>query len=232
MFFPLTMIMTSATSAIDLHFSLTHSLSLTLYLSLSLSLSLSISLSLSLSPSLFLSLPLSLTLLPSYLLPRFYLIYIRLTALAARVVDAQMPENVFNLQEQQEMFTFQEDGQSSVDKAVELLNCGIKDDVLIKLVQRHESLFVSIEDQGSLLEDKPEAHLTSSEEVEAEEEYQREIRPNSGVIASNSAHIEKVKPARHTTRHNTTLLYTGLDCTTQIYIELHQKQADFLLFEI
>ena len=88
-----------------------------------------------------------------------------------------MPENQFNLQEQQELFTFTEDGESSVEKAVELLKHGIKDEVLIKLVQKHENIFVSIEDQGSLLEDKPEEHLTGDEEKEAMDEYELEIRP-------------------------------------------------------
>ena len=104
-------------------------------------------------------------------------LFLQFPALAARVVDAQMPENQFNLQEQQELFTFTEDGESSVEKAVELLKHGIKDEVLIKLVQKHENIFVSIEDQGSLLEDKPEEHLTGDEEKEAMDEYELEIRP-------------------------------------------------------
>jgi hypothetical protein len=47
-------------------------------------------------------------------------------ALAARVVDAQMPENQFSVAEQSEFFTFQEDGEGhrSVDKAIEVLNSG------------------------------------------------------------------------------------------------------------
>ena len=111
-----------------------------------------------------------------------------------------MPDNLFNSDEIGELFTFQEDDGSSVDKAMVLLDSGVKDDVLIKLVQSNENLFVSIEDQGSLLEDKPEAHLTADEEVAAQDEYEKEIQPIQPMQASevstalaNSAYIEKVK---------------------------------------
>ena len=124
-----------------------------------------------------------------------------------------MPDNLFNSDEIGELFTFQEDGESSVDKAMILLDSGVKDDVLIKLVQSNVNLFVSIEDQGSLLEDKPEAHLTADEELAAQDEYEKEIQPiqliqpiligvedqerknqsNVSTALANSAYIEQVK---------------------------------------
>ena len=124
-----------------------------------------------------------------------------------------MPDNLFNSDEIGELFTFQEDGESSVDKAMVLLDSGVKDDVLIKLVQSNVNLFVSIEDQGSLLEDKPEAHLTADEELAAQDEYEKEIQPiqltqpiligvedqerknqsNVSTALANSAYIEQVK---------------------------------------
>lgn len=103
--------------------------------------------------------------------------YSLLSALAARVVDAQMPESQFTLAEQSELFTFDEGGASSVNKAIEILNTGTKDDVLIQLVQQFESIFVSIEDQGSLLEDKIDEHLNADEEIAAQAEYDREVNP-------------------------------------------------------
>jgi hypothetical protein len=54
---------------------------------------------------------------------------------------------------------------------------GTKDDVLIQLVKQFEEIFVSIEDQGSLLEDKIDEHLNEEEEMEAQAEYEREINP-------------------------------------------------------
>ena len=93
------------------------------------------------------------------------------------MVDAQMPESQFTLAEQSELFTFDEGGASSVNKAIEILNTGTKDDVLIQLVQQFESIFVSIEDQGSLLEDKIDEHLNADEEIAAQAEYDREVNP-------------------------------------------------------
>ena len=98
-------------------------------------------------------------------------------ALAARVVDAQMPENQFTQAEQSELFTFEEGGVSSVNKAIEILETGTRDDVLIQLVQNFESIFVSIEDQGSLLEDKIDEHLNADEEIAAQADYDREVNP-------------------------------------------------------
>lgn len=88
-----------------------------------------------------------------------------------------MPESQFTLAEQSELFTFDEGGASSVNKAIEILNTGTKDDVLIQLVQQFESIFVSIEDQGSLLEDKIDEHLNADEEIAAQAEYDREVNP-------------------------------------------------------
>ena len=122
-----------------------------------------------LTPLLPLLTPNSLTMTPIY--------PVTTPALAARVVDAQMPENQFTSAEQSELFTFDEGGLSTVDKAIEVLNTGTKDEVLIQLVQKFESIFVSIEDQGSLLEDKIDEHLNPEQEKEAQADYDREVNP-------------------------------------------------------
>jgi hypothetical protein len=88
-----------------------------------------------------------------------------------------MPENQFTSAEQSELFTFTEGEKGNVDKALEVLNTGTKDEVLIQLVQKFESVFVSIEDQGNLLEDKIDEHLNPEEEKEAQADYDREVNP-------------------------------------------------------
>ena len=112
-----------------------------------------------------------------------------------------MPESQFTLAEQSELFTFDEGGVSSVSKAIEILNTGTKDDVLIQLVQQFESIFVSIEDQGSLLEDKIDEHLNADEEIAAQAEYDREVNPppppppsaNMSSATSDAAYLQHVR---------------------------------------
>lgn len=106
--------------------------------------------------------------------------FILITALAARVVDAQMPENQFTAAEQSELFTFDEGGETEINKAIEVLNMGTRDEVLIQLVKRLE-MIVSIEDQGSLLEDKIDEHLNEQEEKDALAEYEKEINPSIAI---------------------------------------------------
>jgi hypothetical protein len=125
------------------------------------------------------------------------------SALAARVVDAQMPENQFTSAEQSELFTFTEGEKGNVDKALEVLNTGTKDEVLVQLVQKFESIFVSIEDQGNLLEDKIDEHLNPEEEKEAQADYDREVNPRPPPVpvmppTSDSDYIYQVQHCTYT----------------------------------
>ena len=43
---------------------------------------------------------------------------------------------------------------------MQVLGSGVRDEAMMALVNLHESIIVSIEDQGSLLQDNAEEHLT------------------------------------------------------------------------
>lgn len=111
-----------------------------------------------------------------------------------------MPENQFTSAEQSELFTFTEGEKGNVDKALEVLNTGTKDEVLVQLVQKFESIFVSIEDQGNLLEDKIDEHLNAEQEKEAQADYDREVNPRPppvpGMPTSDTDYLYQVQLLR------------------------------------
>lgn len=106
-------------------------------------------------------------------------------ALAARVVDAQMPENHFNSNEHFLKFDFDGDGDAAEGSeklaegrdVAEVLLSGTADPVMLTVVMRLQHLLKSIEDHELLLEDKIDDHLNEEEERQAEEEFEKELAP-------------------------------------------------------
>ena len=102
--------------------------------------------------------------------------------LAARVVDAQMPDNHFTTSQTSQLMDFRESEslEKTQEAILEVLSHGTQDQVLRKLVDKTSkflfpSLLASIEDQGSLLEDNIESHLNEQERAAAEEEFEKEV---------------------------------------------------------
>ena len=99
-------------------------------------------------------------------------------ALAARVVDAQMPENIFTAEEQAELLTFDDknDREAEIEKVKSVIMSGTSDEVLEKFVDRHgRDLLEYIEDNDNLLIDRADEHLNEEEQKEAEAEFEREV---------------------------------------------------------
>lgn len=123
-------------------------------------------------------------------------------ALAARVVDAQMPENQFTDQESAELLQFNdEDVEGNIARASEIISKGDAADwVLQKFLRVNGAqLLVSIEDSDTLLADREEAHLNDYERKAAEDEFERESqalkdRRNSGGSSNNRNSIAPANP--------------------------------------
>jgi hypothetical protein len=111
---------------------------------------------------------------------KIYKMQVTKLSLSARVVDAQMPENQFTQAETSSLLTFEEDDRDSLEKVIETLNRGSRDAVLASVFEQFtrgdQKWITSIEDQGSLLEDKPDEHLNEDEEKQAELEYELESK--------------------------------------------------------
>jgi len=102
-------------------------------------------------------------------------------ALAGRIVDDKQPENAFTMKEQQELFNFdagedQKENEENIKEIMERLEAGVRDEALLDFVGNPDfrSLIHSIEDQGTLLEDKPEEHLNEAEQKQLEKEFMSE----------------------------------------------------------
>jgi hypothetical protein len=101
-------------------------------------------------------------------------------ALAARVVDAQMPDNIFTAEEQAELFEFDEANmniEAEIEKVKSVIRSGpAADSVLEKFVDTYGQKFLkSFEDNDFLLIDKENEHLNEEERKEAEDEFEREV---------------------------------------------------------
>jgi transcriptional regulator ATRX len=102
-------------------------------------------------------------------------------ALAARVVDAQMPDNQsdggglmdFDRENEKEEAG---GGSSSSTGGLVLSETVHEDAVLMQFVERHASRLSYIADQEVLLADKEESHLNAEEQVAAEAEYDKEVK--------------------------------------------------------
>jgi hypothetical protein len=108
-------------------------------------------------------------------------------ALAARVVDAQMPDNQSNggglmdFDREDEKSSRQGDGveeggSSSSSGGLVLSETVHQDAVLMQYVEKHASRLSYIADQEVLLADKEESHLNAEEQVAAEAEYEKEVK--------------------------------------------------------
>ncbi len=97
-------------------------------------------------------------------------------ALAARVIDAQMPDN--QAEGGQLMDVHRASAPESSSGLV--LSDTVKvDGVLMGFVEAHPELLAYIADQEVLLEDKVESHLNEEDQRAAEAEYEREIAANT-----------------------------------------------------
>lgn len=98
-------------------------------------------------------------------------------ALAARVVDAQMPDNIFTAEEQAELLKFDDkDKEAEIEKVKNVIMSGTSDPVLEQFVEKHgRHLLEYIEDNDFLLVDKEDEHLNEEERKEAEAEFEREV---------------------------------------------------------
>jgi hypothetical protein len=115
-------------------------------------------------------------------------------ALANRVVDQQMPDNQFSEAEKTELLAFNDDDEDSeniekrallIERAQAVLSTGTKDDVLIQFLHTRDHVISSLEDQGELLRDNEDAHLTKEEREQAEEDYEFELK------GGNSLHMRQ-----------------------------------------
>jgi hypothetical protein len=106
---------------------------------------------------------------------RIYRLQVKKQSLAARVVDAQMPDNHFS---EEELLSFEDtDTAEDLARAEQVLRKGVEDTVLSEFVRHFGAdLLTSIEDHGGLLEDKEDEHLTAEEQLQAEEELQLEMK--------------------------------------------------------
>jgi hypothetical protein len=119
-------------------------------------------------------------------------------ALAARVVDAQMPDNQVHGgglmdfdrgDEEEETVEVGNNGSSSTSSGLVLSETVHQDAVLMQHVDRHASLLAYIADQEVLLADKEESHLNAEEQVAAEAEYEKEL--------NREAHIAQLQQQAH-----------------------------------
>ena len=92
-------------------------------------------------------------------------------ALAARVVDNQMPENMFTRKEQADLFKFDDEADAEVMDMVldEVLNNGTKDTVLhAYLSDPHaRNMIKYMHDQDTMIADVEDEHLGEEEEADA-----------------------------------------------------------------
>jgi SNF2 family DNA or RNA helicase len=122
-------------------------------------------------------------------------------ALAARVVDAQMPNNQFTDKERSELLKFEDEEDEEIEdkklteeergvkesqfnvrnaelqqRFLEVLNTGTVDTVLTRFIANHGTkFFTSFEDHDSFLVDNSESHLNAEEKAIAEQELLKEI---------------------------------------------------------
>ena len=95
-------------------------------------------------------------------------------AMSARIIDAQMPDNHFTMEEKAELLKFTEYKSADFEKVKENLTREPQDHVLMKILQSYQSCLHSIDDQTALLEDKDELKLNEAELKEADEELEKE----------------------------------------------------------
>lgn len=99
-------------------------------------------------------------------------------ALSSRVVDAKTPESHFNKAEMEKLMVFEDDNGAvaAIEEFETILSTGSSDEVLRQLLRplNERDMIASILDQGSLLKDNEEAHLSVEEKKQADEEYEAE----------------------------------------------------------
>jgi transcriptional regulator ATRX len=126
-------------------------------------------------------------------------------ALANRVVDKQMPDNQFTVAEKAELLAFDdkidsedvEHRASLIANAQSVLSKGTRDEVLIKLLETHNHIISSLEDQGELLKDNELSHLTEAEREQAEEDYENELAGRrTSLHAATALDIRSVQQAQ------------------------------------
>jgi transcriptional regulator ATRX len=126
-------------------------------------------------------------------------------ALANRVVDKQMPDNQFTVAEKAELLAFDdkidsedvEHRASLIANAQSVLSKGTRDEVLIKLLETHNHIISSLEDQGELLKDNELSHLTEAEREQAEEDYENELAGRRTTLhAATALDIRSVQQAQ------------------------------------
>jgi hypothetical protein len=120
---------------------------------------------------------------------RIYRLQVKKQSLAARVVDAQMPDNHFN---EEELLSFEDtDTAEDLARAEQVLRKGVEDTVLSEFVRHFGAdLLTSIEDHGGLLEDKEDEHLTAEEQQQAEEELQQEMKKGTADAAQGQKELQ------------------------------------------
>jgi hypothetical protein len=120
---------------------------------------------------------------------RIYRLQVKKQSLAARVVDAQMPDNHFN---EEELLSFEDtDTAEDLARAEQVLRKGVEDTVLSEFVRHFGAdLLTSIEDHGGLLEDKEDEHLTAEEQQQAEEELQLEMKRGTADAAQGQKELQ------------------------------------------
>jgi transcriptional regulator ATRX len=97
-------------------------------------------------------------------------------AMSARIIDAQMPDNHFTMEEKAELLKFTEYKSADFAKVKEALTREPQDHVLMKILESYQSCLHSVDDQTALLEDKDELKLNDQELKEADAELELEER--------------------------------------------------------
>ena len=124
-------------------------------------------------------------------------------ALASRVVDAKTPESQYNKEEMEKLMVFEDDQDTKavIEEFEAILSAGSSDEVLRQLLRplNDRNMIASILDQGSLLKDNEEAHLSVEEKRQADAEYEAEANANKPRVVSIPSATSSAPSATPTT---------------------------------
>lgn len=136
---------------------------------------------------------------------------------SARIIDAQMPDNHFTMEEKAELLKFTEYKDADFDKIKDSLSREPRDNVLLNIIKTSQSYLHAIDDQTALLEDKDELKLTEVELKEADEELAKEendLKTERQLIPTPPILI----PIQTEQEKNDTILYEALSVKDKLFV--------------
>lgn len=147
---------------------------------------------------------------------RIYKMQVIKQSLAARVVDAQMPDNHFSAEETLLSFDVQDDATEKMDRAAQVLEGAVKDEVLGTFVRHFASdLLTSIEDHSGLLEDNKDEHLNAEEQEQAEADLLVEMGRVSAEHLAQQAALAALKASLASGAQGQAVLNVPVNMTQQ-----------------